>query len=643
MRWDTDLLPDQIEAVRQLGYHTCLLAGPGTGKTLTLSRRILYLIQECKVKPSEILALTFTRAAAHELRQRVSDEIGEELPPRISTLHSFALSQLLHNAPVVTAIPRPLRIADDWEERNIIEEDLKSILNSDIRTIRSKFNRLSADWETLIADGPKWESEYPDPQFLGAWRKHREVFGYVLRSELIYQLKKQLEQNPDFTLDCSFKHILVDEYQDLNRCDLKVIRKLTEGGAELFATGDDDQSIYGFRFAHPQGIRNFESDYSPSRVLKLKHCVRCDGNILRLGLFVANLDPKHIKKPLEPLPEKEERGEVHLLSCGDENEEAQAVARICKHLTKSNNTSPGGILILMRSDRHQVFSKTLKKALTEAGIPVACRSNTDDLFDEADARVFLSVLRLSVNPNDHLAWRTLLQVRSNGIGNETLSKLYELADNKGLTFVEALRVAEDSPEYLGNRQSVLHRELEGIRNLIGGYSGRTAGKDELLDLLERIAGDLVENSELKEALIWNLQNIIEVTGSKEIRDLLSAMSASLGDKEQEIDPNCVNILTMHKAKGLTADVVFIIAAEDEYIPGEQKGEEREGDERRLLYVSLTRAKHALYITYCNRRTGAQRWTGRSSGKLKRNLSRFLIDAPIKPESASEYCQRLEDQ
>jgi len=641
MRWDANLLPDQVEAVREFGCHTCILAGPGTGKTLTLSRRILYLIQERKVKPSKILALTFTRAAAHELRQRVAEEI-QELPPRISTLHSFALSQLLHNAPVVTVIPRPLRIADDWEERNIIEEDLKRILNSDIRTVRSKFNRLSADWETLVADGAKWESEYPDPQFLGAWRKHREIFGYVLRSELVYQLKKQIEQNPDFTLDQSFEYILVDEYQDLNRCDLQVIKRLTEGGAELFATGDDDQSIYGFRFALPQGIRNFGNDYNPSKVLTLEHCVRCDANILRLGLFVANLDPKRIAKPVKPLPEKSP-GEVHLLSCANENEEAQAVAKICRYLVQSKGVSPGDILILTRSDYRLVFSDVIKKALTEAGIPVACQSNTDNLFDSEDARVFLSILRLSVNPNDHLAWRTLLQVRSNGIGDETFSRLYELAVNKGMTFVEALRSVGDSQGYLGNRQSVLRREIEEIKNLIHGYSDKTEGKEELIGLLKRIAGDLIGNSEVREALISNLQNIIEVTGAKNTRDLLSAISASLGDKEQEIDPKCVNILTMHKAKGLTAKVVFLIAAEDEYIPGDQLGEEKEGDERRLLYVSLTRAKHALYVSYCSRRTGLQRWTGRASGKLRRTLSRFLLDAPIKPESASEYCQHLGDE
>jgi len=269
MSWESELLPDQRRAVCKTGCHVCVLAGPGTGKTLTLTRRIQYLIEEQHVLPHEILALTFTRAATFELKSRTSGALPVDtaIPPRISTLHSFALSQLLNNAPTITIVPRPLRIADDWEERNIIEEDLKLILNLDrIKDVRTKFHQLSADWETLSADNAHWEAEYHDPQFLSAWRKHREIYGYMLRSELVYQLKKSIEQNPDFTVDTTFRHILVDEYQDLNRCDLEVVNMLTNSGAHLYVSGDDDQSIYGFRFAYPQGIRMFPQDYSPCEV-----------------------------------------------------------------------------------------------------------------------------------------------------------------------------------------------------------------------------------------------------------------------------------------------------------------------------------------------------------------------------------------
>lgn len=643
MTWDLNLLPDQRSAACKIGCHVCLLAGPGTGKTLTLSRRILYLIQKYIVKPSEILALTFTRAAAHELRQRVANELGLNniVPPRISTLHSFALSQLLKNAPVITLVPRPLRIADDWEERNIIEEDIKRILNiDDIRTVRRKFNQLSSDWQTLVAEEKGWDLNYPDPQFLGAWRRHREVYGYMLRSELVYQLKKSLEQNPDFTLEQSYQQILVDEYQDLNRCDLAVVKALTRAGGQVFVTGDDDQSIYGFRFAFPQGIRMFEKDYQPCSLLQLEHCLRCDKSILDLGLFVANLDPKRVPKPLKAGPKAGE-GEVRVLWFDNQDEEAQGVAAICKRLIAEQGYEPKNILILIRADRNGCFSAVLREALINTALPVVSKADVLNPLDERDGRELLAVLRLCANPKDHLAWRTLLKIRLNKIGEGTISSVYELAANNGLTFSEALWTIKDSPNMPFRRGALLRQELEAIENLISQFDAKNIGTEELPGLLSKVAERTIQDEERRNEVLDHMQAILESSEAKTLGDLLSNISVSLGDKEQEIEPNSINILTMHKAKGLTADAVFIVGAEDEYIPGDQLGEEKEGDERRLLYVSLTRAKHALFITYCRRRTGSQKYTGRNPRETRRTLSRFLVDAPIKPESGKTYCQLLQ--
>ncbi|MBE3133987.1 MAG: UvrD-helicase domain-containing protein, partial [Acidobacteria bacterium] len=187
MAWDTDLLREQRTAARHTGNHARLLAGPGTGKTLTLTRHVCYLVEAQNVSPDEILAVTFTRAAARELRQRVQAELGAGASPRISTLHSFALRQLLRNARLMTALPQPLRIADDWEERQIILEDLKALLTLDtIKNTRKLLNELSADWQSLIADEDDWERRFPDPRFLAAWQEHRTVYGYALRAELVY-------------------------------------------------------------------------------------------------------------------------------------------------------------------------------------------------------------------------------------------------------------------------------------------------------------------------------------------------------------------------------------------------------------------------------------------------------------------------
>lgn len=234
--WREGLSQDQINAAGHIGTHALLLAGPGTGKTKTITHRALALLIEHKVLPENVLVLTFTRVATHQLKMEIENvlkPLGSGCP-HISTLHSFALKQLLKNSSQVDSLPMPLRIADDWEERNIICENLRNDLSEHLQTIlpaihrpidkiSTLFNQLSADWETLRIEGDESQRTCRDGRFIGAWREHREMFGYTLRSELVYQLKKALEQIPDFKMESKFRHILVDEYQDLNSCDLAVV------------------------------------------------------------------------------------------------------------------------------------------------------------------------------------------------------------------------------------------------------------------------------------------------------------------------------------------------------------------------------------------------------------------------------------
>jgi len=635
MQWDKDLLDDQKEAASHIGSHARLLAGPGTGKTLTLARRAAYLVAEKGISPNQILAVTFTRAAAFELRNRIADVLeGQQNElPRVSTLHSFALRQLLRNSDLIESIPRPLRIADDWEERNIILEDLKVILDYNLKTVREKFSLLSADWQTLVADEEEWENRFPDPRFLGAWRQHREVFGYTLRSELVYQLKRALEQTEEFSLESGYLYLLVDEYQDLNRCDLAVIFAIRDKGVEVFGAGDDDQSIYGFRYAHPEGIRRFDKDYIPSSSITLGTCVRCDRSIIDLSLFVANLDPTRLEKPLEPRDDAG-KGEVHILRFGNQQSEAKGVATICRDLLDRRGYAPKDILILMRSDRDGVFSSVIREALTARDVPVAVRVEGTPL-DKDEGRIFLSVLHLLADDNDSLALRMLLMLRNNRIGEKSYFALYNLARHNAETFSKTVRRVMEKPDLIPRLGGRIASEMREIQNILDGHRDRfecladSSEPQELLSALRDLADDVIEDTDNRAEVLQFLESIVAETNSTDHRELLRALSSSLEDAEQELDSESVNIMTMHKAKGLTASAVIVIAAEDEYIPGRQIGE-KEGDERRLLYVSLSRAQHFLAVTYCERRTGQQRHTGRTSGRLRRTLTRFLRDAPIKP-------------
>ena len=627
--WKEGLSPDQINAAVHIGTHARLLSGPGTGKTKTITHRALALLIEHKVSPKDVLVLTFTRVAAYQLREeieKVLKPLGCEYP-YISTLHSFALRQLLKNSSRIDSLPMPLRIADDWEEQNIICENLKNDLLKHLKTIlhdvyfqsdkvKTLFNQLSSDWETLRMELSENQRTCRDGGFIGAWREHREMFGYTLRAELVYQLKKALEQIPDFSFESKFKHILVDEYQDLNSCDLAVIEELSKRGGELFVAGDDDQSIYGFRYANPIGIRVFPDKYRAKK-FELEICYRCDKSILDLAEFIANLDYQRLPKKTRP-KEDAGGGEVRLLRFSNQYSEAGWIAQKCKEI--SDQTS---ILILMRSDFRGLISGTLKSAFNEQGVTVAIETDKTPL-DTREGRIILSIIRLIVDPKDSLAWYTLLYFE-NGIGEKTLNSVRQIAKEKRYRFYDALEEIINNPSSLHSRK--LSAKLQEIKQVLEKFK---SSQESVQEQIHNIIVSLVSESEKQENLEDYFGKIILETGAESLSALLSSISASIGNIEQEVKEGVVNIMTMHKAKGLSSDVVFIVGAEKQFIPGKNIGLRAE-DERRLFYVSLTRARHSLFITCCRKRIDQQRYLGSESGNPKRDLIPFLRDYILRPE------------
>jgi len=615
--------PDQVKAVDHIGSHARLLAGPGTGKTKTITRRVLSLILRHNTNPDSILLLTFTRLAAAQLRNEIRailEPLGKSIP-HVSTLHSFALKQILHNAWRTDVLPRPIRIADDWEERHIIQEDLKRALGfKNIGEVRDLIHQLSTDWETLRVDEEGWEAQFPNPAFLGALRAHRTAFGHTLRAELVYLLKRLLNQSGDFELDKTYKHVLIDEYQDLNACDLAIVRELASKGVELFVAGDDDQSIYGFRFAHPVGIRQFPEIYPGTKRLALEICYRCDQKILGAAEFVAALDPARLPKPTRTRDDAAE-GEVLIIRCRDQNQEADAVAKKIKVLVNEGAT-PNKIAILLRSDRNGALSKPLIQTLSANG--VAASIATESELEELNSyRTALSLLRLSVDPEDSLAIRSILKVGRNGLGDEAQTTILRYAAEKGIRFGVAVKSISENPSLLPKVGTKLAKFISDIDPVVEKIRAVEGLPEKFAIALEGVAQE-DERQKIRE----HFERVARESAATAIEDFLRAVSISSEKIEQETAPDSVSILTMHQAKGLTFDVCFIVGAEDEFIPGRSQGE-REGDERRLLYVSMSRARHKLYITFCNRRTGTQMYLGRDSGRIWRRLTRFLTDSNIR--------------
>lgn len=629
INWREGLSTRQIDAANHIGTHALLLSGPGTGKTKTITKRVLVLLTEHDVTPDNVLVLTFTRIAAYKLRNEIESTLKPLgiSNPYISTLHSFALRQLLRNSSKIDRLPMPLRIADDWEEQNIIYENIKNDLSEYLKTIipdkkkkKDKveylFNQLSSDWDTLTEDDDLKKS-CRDGKFIGAWKEHREIFGYTLRSELIYQLKKSLEQVPDFKIKPTFKYILVDEYQDLNSCDMAVIEEMVKKGGELFIAGDDDQSIYGFRNANPLGIREFQAKYKAKR-FDLEICYRCDNKILELAEYIANLDYRRLTKNIRPREDAGE-GEVKLLRFNNQYSEANWIASKCKEILHINNST--SILILMRSDTKGNISKNLASALTKQNVNFAVKTTEATPLETPQGRKVLSIMRLLDNPKDNLAWYTWL-ILTDGIGEKRLNKVRQFAIERKIKFYDAL-VERNSNDKLSSEVIKVNQYLEEFRDI------EESLEEQVHNIIIKFGGDAENQIDLENYLT----RIISETNVTSLSELFISISGTMEKIEQEQIQGKVNIMTMHKAKGLDADVVFIVGAEKQFIPGKNLGES-EGDERRLFYVSITRARHSLFITYCKERIKEQRYLGSESGNPKRQLTPFLEDSFLKPEYIS---------
>jgi DNA helicase-2/ATP-dependent DNA helicase PcrA len=599
--------------------HARLLAGPGTGKTKVITNRVLWLCLNKKVDPKDILVLTFTRLAAQQLKDEISKELEEkslELP-NIATLHSFALHQILYNQHNVSSLPAPLRIADDWEERHIIDEDLKTLLGcQNIKDVKKLVQQLSADWENLRADQQSWEEEFPDPKFIGAWQLHRATYGITLRSELVYQLKKALKTSGNFKLDHDYKHIIIDEYQDFNPCDLAIVYELERRGSTLFVAGDDDQSIYGFRFADPEGIRRFTDIFANTTDLNLETCYRCDKSIFRYSELVASLDPKRLPKGTKPRDTAGD-GLVELIRCKNQDHEAKVITGLIKKMLGEGLTNKD-IVILMRSSKLSTsILPTLETEGLHASLPVE-----SEFDDSSEFQALLSYLRLCVNPEDSLALRALLQCERNGVGEECFKKLNDLAYNGHKTFKAAL----DDARKAGVIDTRFSKSLYAALDVISSQINSLKAMPDLNTQLETLIHLLISEG-LREKVKKFFDNQIAKSSATNPEELLKSLISVSDKEEQDVPEGCISVLTMHQAKGLTFSVAVIVGVEDEIIPGRQEGE-FEGDERRLLYVSMTRAKNKLYMTYCDKRTGQQSYTGRDPGSRARSLTRFLADAKL---------------
>ena len=662
-RGDKCLTPtaEQAQSIRHGGASVRLVAGPGTGKTFTLTERVAHLVIEKGVPPEKIQLISFTRMTARDLQESVVERLkgeGKTLP-RVSTLHSYALRQLVASGESKHELPQPLCIADDWEEKNIIRKDLKFLCGIGLKEIDGHVKKMSSDWATLKADESGWDKTFPNASFMGAWNKHRRAYGYTLRAELVYRLKELFSRRGDYSSKISVPHhLLVDEYQDLNHCDITVIRKFVDLGAKLFIAGDDDQSIYGFRDAHPAGIRNFLDEYKDKGAvsLSLGFCQRCPENILALGEYVIEQQENRGKRIPKKISAEKSGGGVDILNFSNEKSESRGIAEICRSLIVNDGIAPGRILILLRGDRHHKFSNPLVENLKSLEIGAA-RTNPSNPLNGEEGRTLLAFMRLAISRKDSLAWRTILALWCKRIGDRTIDAYYQRT-NHAKNFAQVLLElhANGMGELSNQRDKSFFSQIDNVLNKIEALFPQEALEpketpEEAMAVVRAAATDLIKSENKRGEVLQKFQQIADLVGAVSVKSLVEGAKdehtteeqGEDGEEDTTMEDNKVNILTMHKAKGLTAEVVIVAAAEDENI-SEKSNEE---EECRLFYVSLTRAKSRLLITYCDHREGAQKYSGRRNGRVgrsgkssRRKIIRFLAGCPHESQKGEEFVRKL---
>jgi DNA helicase-2/ATP-dependent DNA helicase PcrA len=610
-----------------------VLAGPGTGKSATLVALVSEILKE-KPAPRARL-LTFTRAATAELAYKLEDHPAA-IAERPSTIHSFAISVLLRNGSVGN-LPRPLRIADDWERREIVRSTLAARAGVGVRRLDLLLRELAANWESLTKVEEPTVTAAERSQFMGAWQEHRAIYGYTLLAELPWALRNALRDHPDLK-GVNYNVLLVDEYQDLNACDLDVLKLIAARGCSIIAAGDDEQSIFSLRKAAPEGILRFFEDYPTGVDYPLTITQRCGRSIVDWANFVIVGDPNRDKnRPVLTCATTAPAGEVAFLSFGRDDGEAKGVATMVERLIDREGLDASDILILLRTDHNRMFSRPIRQELARRGIAVSDPDEVKNMMAERANRYFVEVLRLMVNRMDSVAWASLIKL-TDGIGRAFIKHIYDLARDIQATFGEAL--------------------LKGYTDdFIDAPSASRAKANALLDRVipwldyHKPPADVPDEGWGRWAIDLSDANVLP-TPTPEFRDLLLELDTvaeagqALGRFLGQVQPlgedlasaraAGVRIMSMSRAKGLTVQAAVIAGVENNVIP--RPGLDL-GEERRLFYVAMTRARSYLYLTWARRRQGPTARSGKPQVWELRQHSPFLDGGPVESTDGPAFIRR----
>lgn len=636
---------EQRSAVVHLEGPALVLAGAGSGKTRTVVHRIAYLLSHHGVLPQQVLAVTFTNKAAGELRERVQELIG---PPGrdlwVSTFHSACLRVLRTYGERIGLKPG-FAIYDDGDQLDILKDILGTVnglTEANPRALRSVIDRAKSNlWtsETFASEGQRvWGplvSGLPIELIAEVYQRYQArlaAANAVDFNDILGRTVELFDEHPD-TLErvqqrAVFIH--VDEYQDTNAAQYRLTNQLASTYENLMVVGDPDQSIYAFRGADVRNILDFRADHPAAAVYRLELNYRSVGSVLKVANAIIGHNKGRIEKSLRPV--KGEGEQVRIYRAADHRAEADFVARTIERIRAERDLPFEAFAVLYRTNSQ---SRVMEEALRRASIPGRIVGGVG-FYDRREVKDVLAYARAALNPADDVAWRRVLNRPKRGIGNTSEERLVAWAVRNGRPFSAACREANDilagTPGakrvadfvQLMDDLAAAADELPAANFLKFVYDAsgyitalKTEGTHESegrIENLEELLSAITEWQEEQGGSIADFLDEAALLGSNDDR----AVEAVNGEKVDD----AVTLMTLHNAKGLEFPVVFLVGMEEGLIPHRSStGSLPEiEEERRLLYVGVTRAQEELYLVHCE----ARMTFGRTEPARP---SRFLEDIP----------------
>jgi DNA helicase-2/ATP-dependent DNA helicase PcrA len=609
-----DLNEPQRSAVTHGGGPLLILAGAGSGKTRVITYRIAYLLAN-GVHPREILAVTFTNKAAGEMKSRVRELVGPITESVwVSTFHSFA-ARFLRFEHLAADLPKDFSIYDEDDSVGVLKRVLAE-LNLPARTftpgvVKSKISDAKDQLLEPMAFANIAHDEFLRriAEIYAIYQKRLQDAGAVDFDDLILRTVRTLEENPALLTRWQerFVHVLVDEYQDTNLAQVRLIRLLAEPQRNLCVVGDDDQSIYAWRGADIKNILEFEKAYPEAVVVRLEQNYRSRPNILDAAHAVVSSNiNRHPKKLWTEKPPGEQ---ITLVMAPDDRTEAELVIGRIRFLCEREGFVGADCVVLYRTNAQ---SRPLEDSCRRNSTPYVLVGGTK-FYQRAEIKDALAYMQLTINARDAAAWRRIINRPRRGIGDTSQDKLEAARRADGRTWIEFLADTKAVTAAAGTRTAEPVRRFAAL--MVDIISARTCMN--LADWCHYI----VEKVNLKSA--WEGDDPITIETRMENLDELAAalaeyemtaeapslsgfleQAALVTDIDQyESRQDAITLMTLHAAKGLEFPVVFITGLEEGLFPLSRSMETREGleEERRLFYVGATRAKERLFLTYARMR------------------------------------------